>query len=181
MSFGRNALPRILAVAMLIVPPGTLVAEEVPEYRLKAEFMERFTRFVDWPANPSADSAPFVLCTSGENPFGNHLQELASTRKINNRSVEVRAVREAAEIRKCDMLFISASARKELPALLSAIGKRPILTVGDTPGYGQSGVMINFYEQGGHLRFEINSEAAERSGLKVKSKLLKLARIVEGE
>lgn len=181
MSFGRNALPRIFAVAMLIVPFGTMAAEEVPEYRLKAEFMERFTRFVDWPASPSSGSSPFVLCTRGENPFGNHLHELAAKRRIQNRPVEVRPVKEAAEMRRCDMLFISASARKELPSLLGGIGTRPILTVGDTPGYGQSGVMINFYEQGGHLRFEINSDAAERSGLKVKSKLLKLARIVEGD
>lgn len=180
MSFRSDVLPRLFAVAMLIVPLGTLEAEEVSEYRLKAEFMERFTRFVEWPDDPSRASAPFAVCTTGANPFGNHLEELAARRRIRNRPVSVRAVREPEEIRKCDMLFIAAT-RKELPAVLSVVGNRPILTVSDTPGFGQHGVMINFYEQGGHLRFEVNSEAAERGRLKLKSKLLKLARIVGGE
>jgi hypothetical protein len=53
-----------------------------------------------------------------------------------------------------------------------------ILTIGDTKGFGESGVMINFLTKENKVRFEINLAAARRAGLKISSKLLSLATIV---
>ena len=46
-------------------------AAQVPEYALKAEFLERFTRFVDWPGEHDPRS-PFVIGVYGSNPFGSN-------------------------------------------------------------------------------------------------------------
>ena len=48
-------------------------------------------------------------------------------------------------------------------------------------GIGEAGVMINFYRRDDKVRFEINARAAERNGLRISSKLLKLARVVGEE
>jgi hypothetical protein len=53
-----------------------------------------------------------------------------------------------------------------------------ILTIGDTEGFGEKGVMINFIIRDNKVRFEINPEAARRAGLTISSKLLSLATIV---
>ena len=44
-----------------------------------------------------------------------------------------------------------------------------------------SGGMINFFLEGKKVRFEINRPAAEAAGLKISSRLLRLAVLVEGE
>jgi hypothetical protein len=55
----------------------------------------------------------------------------------------------------------------------------PILTVGDAADFIGRGGMIRFAEVANRIRFEINPGAAERSGLRVSSRLLRLAEIVD--
>ena len=50
-----------------------------------------------------------------------------------------------------------------------------MLTVGDTKGFVDQGVIINFILEGSKVRFEIKPEAADRAGLRISSKLLQLA------
>ncbi len=53
------------------------------------------------------------------------------------------------------------------------------MTVGDVKGFAQLGGIINFIIVKNKVRFEINMKAAEEAGLKISSKLLRLARIVQ--
>lgn len=174
---GLAALAFVVA-ALMLLPAATAGEEMVPEYQLKAEFMERFTRFVDWPAGSSVNDAqtPFSICVIGEDPFGPHLRNLASTHRIKSKPVVVRTA--PSDLRPCNMLFIGGVDATELHDVLRKTADQPILTVSDTPGLGQAGVMINFYEDADKVRFEINNHAAEHSGLHITSKLLKLARVV---
>jgi hypothetical protein len=54
-----------------------------------------------------------------------------------------------------------------------------VLTVGETQGFADGGGIINFIEENNKIRFEINAEAARRTGLNISSELLKLARLVK--
>jgi hypothetical protein len=173
---------RLFAVLLALTGSGVFAAE-VTEYQLKAEFIERFTRFIDWPAQSAAETSPFVICVFGNDPFGPYLRTLAETRRIKGRSVVVRQTNEEdlAGLADCDLVFIAASQRKNLSRILAVTSRRPILTIGDGPGFAEAGVLINFYNVGDRVRFEVNSDAAEQSGLRIGSKLMKLAKIVEGE
>jgi hypothetical protein len=53
------------------------------------------------------------------------------------------------------------------------------LTISEIEGFTQSGGIINFYIEESKIRFEINVGAAEKAGLKISSKLLKLAKITQ--
>jgi hypothetical protein len=170
-----------LLIALLACP---LAGDDViPEYRLKAEFMERFTRFIEWPAaSPVNDpQTPFAICVAGEDPFGQFLKDLAATHKIKSKSISIRPVTASSTLDGCHMLFISASERTRAADLIRRTADRPILTVSDSAGLGEAGVMINFYEAEDKVRFEINPRSATKSGLRISSKLLKVARVVGEE
>ena len=79
------------------------------------------------------------------------------------------------------MLFITSGERLRLRAIIERTSRRPILTVGDTDGFARAGVLVNFYLDKTRVRFEVNADAIKVSGLKVSSRLLKLARIVASE
>lgn len=68
-----------------------------------------------------------------------------------------------------------------MSALLDSVKGMDLLTVGDTEGYAQSGIMVNFYIVGKNVRFEINLNAIRRARINVSSQLLKLGRIVDNE
>ena len=173
-------LRSLVALVLVLAAP---VRAQVPEYEAKSEFLERFTRFIEWPAGSSAEdpSTPFVIGVVGRDPFGPYLDALA-TRTIKGKSVRVRRLSGTTELAGCcHLLFIAASEARDLPRILERTAARPVLTVGDTKGYGEAGVLINLVADGGRIAFEVNESAVRKSGLKFNSKLLRLARLVGPE
>jgi len=165
----------LLALAAVVVAlPSTGRADSL-EYKVKAEFLERFTRFVEWPSGSfAAADSPFVLCVIGDNPFGGYLDQMSQTRKIQNRKISNRVLKAATEVDGCHLVFIARGA--PVQQVLTRTTGRPALTVGDSPGFSEAGVLINFLREKEHVRFEINGAAVKKSGLKFSSKLLDLGR-----
>ena len=79
----------------------------------------------------------------------------------------------------CHILFVNTSEPDHIRRIITLLAKEPVLTVGDTEGFAQQGGMINFITQQNKTRFAINVDAAQRARLRIRSKLLKLAKIVE--
>jgi hypothetical protein len=92
--------------------------------------------------------------------------------------VLVKRSRQVEDLKQCHLLFIGRSEKDHLAEIFKAVSASSIATVGESDGFTQSGGIINFYIDGGKIRFEVNPDAAQRIGLKVGSQLLKRARIV---
>ncbi|MCP4117500.1 MAG: YfiR family protein [Desulfobacteraceae bacterium] len=170
------------AIFLLIVLCGPNSAyADLLEYEVKAVFLERFTRFIEWPGmNPvEKPLQKFVIGVIGKNPFGGFLEQIYSEKKIKDRKVEIRYIKKATESLSCHLLFISASQRRDLVQLLSFTEDKPILTVGDSKGFAEKGVLINFYMDKRMLRFAINEAAVRKSGLIMDYRLLQFAKIVK--
>jgi len=150
------------------------------EYEVKAAFVFNFLRFVERPESDSESvEQPFVIAILGDNPFGNAIQRL-STRTVQGRAVEVRHCRSAEEARQCAVLFVCASETHRLDTILRHLEDRPVLVIGDTTGFAEAGGIVELYIEGTQVRFRVNLDAAEQAGLKISSKLLRLAKIVRG-
>jgi hypothetical protein len=180
----RSVHARLRRAATLLLGAALLAAAhpsqaQSREYYVKAEFLERFTRFIDWPTAAFADDAsPFVLCVAGKNPFGTYLEELVRARRIQNRKAVLRSVPDPASVDGCHLVFLAGIDRSKAGPFLTRAANRPILTVGESEGLAQAGALLNLYIDGTHVRFEVNPTAVKASGLKFSSRLLKLARIV---
>ena len=147
--------------------------------RLKGLFVERFTRFIEWPAPALGDSTPFVVCIQGTGDTAENLFEVARSRKFKERPCEVRRVRAGSDLAACHLLYLAASEAARLPQVLAAIADKPILTVSDSTGFAHKGVQINLYQQQQLMSFEINFGAVKRSKLQFSSKLLRLGKLVD--
>jgi hypothetical protein len=53
-----------------------------------------------------------------------------------------------------------------------------VLTVGETEGFASQGGIVNFKLEDGRVRLEINIDAAGQAKLRISSKVLSLAQIV---
>jgi hypothetical protein len=154
--------------------------KEASEYVAKAAFLERFTRFTEWPpkSQMSDTSKPFVISVIGEDPFGSVLRDICAEQKIKHKPVKVRNINEIEEINGTNLLFISSSEKERIEKVIDYTQEKPILTVGDTQGFGEKGVHINFYLEGDSLRFTINQTAVKNSGLSISYLLLEVAKVI---
>lgn len=172
----------VLFAVLIAVVSRRVAAENELEYAVKAEFLERFTHFIRWPSTSFTDADhPFVLCVIGKNPFGTYLTELVGRQRIQSRRAMLRSISALGQIDGCHLLFIAHSERRRIASIVRRTSGRPILTVGDTGGFAEAGVLVNLYLHDSNVRFEINILAVKQSGLKFSSKLLKLARVVDPE
>jgi hypothetical protein len=167
----------LVLLAGLFLLPGVAAAQTAAEYDIKAAFLYNFTKFVDWPASAFPDAGTLKVCVLGDDPFGHSLQSV-NGEAVGNRKLKVVRTDSPAKPSDCQVLFISRSERARVPQVLAAVKDSPVLTVGDTPGLVDQGVSINFTLEGSKVRFEINTDAADKAGLKISSKLLQLAKRV---
>ena len=173
----ENKKAVVMLCAVLAAWPSAAKAAPPTEYEVKAAFIHNIAKFVEWPAAPSS-SGNARLCLLGQNPFNGALDALQG-KQIGRLRWEIVPANARTNLKECRVLFIAASEMGSLGSIVARVGNDPVLTMGDSEGYAEQGVVINFYMEANKVRFEINRQAAARAGLGLSSQLLKLARIVQ--
>ena len=70
---------------------------------------------------------------------------------------------------------------KNLKEIINSVKDHSVLTVGEMEGFLEAGGIINWFVEEKKIRFEINTAAAERAKLEIRSNLLRLAKRIVGE
>jgi hypothetical protein len=139
-------------------------------------FIYNFSKYVKWPDDLS--SGKFVIGVFGSSSIKNDLEAMASTKKVNGLTIEVKQFNSTSGIGECNILYVSSSESGKIAEIIQATNNKPVLLVTDKPGLAKKGAAINFVEQGGKVKFELNQQNAESRGLKVSGSLSSLAIIV---
>lgn len=151
------------------------IAESL-EYEVKAAMLANFAKFVEWPAQAFADPrAPLVIAVSGKDPFGALLDETVRHKTIGGHPVVVKRFDALPAKDTVHILFLPRSERRLAPQLIAALAARPVLTVSDAAGFLEAGGIIGLGLEDQRVRFSVNLGASQRAGLKISSRLLKLA------
>jgi hypothetical protein len=170
------------AVALLALACATTAGPQdnsSVEYELKAAFLLNFARFVEWPADAvPSEKTPIIFCVFKHDPFGSALDEVIRGKSINSHAVQVRRTNELAELRSCQLVFVSEREERLLPETLASLKGSSALLVGEGANFAERGGAIQFFLENNKLRFAINVDAVQRARLQASSKLLALARIV---
>lgn len=151
------------------------------EYEVKAAFIHNFTQFIHWPSEAfETEDSPIRIGILGQGPINEPLMNL-SGKKTLKRSLEVSVVDNLDNANEHHIIFFNPSREGQVRSILHTLKGSGILTIGDIPGFDEQCGVINFYLKDGKVRFEINVAASRREKLKISSKLLRLARIVDSE
>jgi YfiR/HmsC-like len=178
--FGTQVLAVIVTVCAtqaMRSPPAVAQSEPLSEYQVKAAFLFNFAKFIEWPAD-LAESSSLILCVVGEDPFGGDLSRVVEGQSVRGRTIAIRRDRFGDDLRSCHVLFVSESETKHVPQILAGLQGHAVLTVSDIDGFAQSGGVLQFFMEQSHVRFIVNLEAASQAKLKINSKLLALARVL---
>jgi hypothetical protein len=175
-----RALPlRLRSALVLLVACGLAgISAPVSEYQLKAVFLFNFAHFVEWPAAALPhDNAPFVIGVLGKDPFGRDLDEVVHGEALNQHPLAIERYPTVADVRSCQILFISAAEVPHLDGIVSTLQQHSVLTVTDADGPLPPGVIIGLFRQDNRIRLRIDLKAAKASNLTISSKLSRAAEI----
>jgi hypothetical protein len=162
------------ALIMLVTPAPALAAATYPEDAVKAIFLYRFAGYVTWPAS-TANSPQFTIAVLGAENVAVQLKEFLPEHPIQGRPARVATIQGLGQLGDAQILYIGPGFTDKLSVLIEALKDRPILIVTDQPGALEDGSTVNFLLEHEHVRFEISTAAAKRSGLQIGSGLLAVA------
>jgi hypothetical protein len=155
--------------------------EASKEYAVKAAFIYKFISYTAWPKEGlPPKSKPIVVAIIGPNPFGKILADLLKSKKIHERTLEVKHFEKMPASLNAQIIVCADSSLDFRASVIKKYKNKPTLVIGEHKGFVKAGAHIGFYLEKGKIRFEVNLSSLKSSKLKMSSQLLKLARVIKG-
>lgn len=156
------------------------MAADLPlEYQVKTGYLFNFARFVQWPEESLPPSAPLRIGLIASDDVSAGMAESLSGKTIAGHMIIVEQVSfDQPGALAPHILFVQRGTRIDPATLRGLFADAPILVVGETPGFAESGGAIGFVFRGDRLRFQVNIAAANDANLRLNSQLANLAEIV---
>ena len=173
----RVRLLVLLAAAMLV--GGRASAQESIEKDVKAAYLYNFAKFVEWP-DAANTSKEFRICVVGDPAFAMALDRIIVGENAAGRQLVRADAASPDAARACQILYIGRQLSDGGDLLLGAVRRSPVLTVGESSTFLDRGGVIRFVTVDGRVRFDINPAAADLAGVRISSKLLRVARSLKG-
>lgn len=149
------------------------------EAQIKAAYLYQFGGFIEWPPRAfGGDSSPFVIGLIGADDIAAELESVVATRTVQGRKVSVRRLRRGEPLNGLHVLFVGGEAAGELAPVVAAAKDTPLLVVTDSEDALARGSTINFVAVDNRVRFDVALPSAQRSQLRISSRLLSVARRV---
>lgn len=145
-------------------------AQEV-SVKNQAKYLFYVTNYLDW------GHREITIGVIGESPITAELQQLLEK----NPNITLEKVTDVEKIIFCDLLFLPESKTADFDLIQSEIGELPIIVVTENEKLAFRGAEISFFEKNGKLKFAMNREAFEMTGIKIDGKLLAYSEVLDDE
>ena len=171
-----------LRLALLTGVVRVASAEETPSASaVKAAYLYKLLNYVELPAGALAQpDTPLVIGVAGADDVHAEMVQVLRERSPGGRPVQLRRLGEGDSPAGLHVLFAGTGIDPLRSALVKAARERPLLLVTDAPTGLKAGASINFVIVRSRVRFEVSLDAAERSSIKISSRVLALAERVIG-
>lgn len=177
----RRACAALLLALVPLWPPAPSHAQvttdaQPNERSVMAAYIYRFITYVEWPASafPNAE-APIVIGVVNADDIAGELEQIVQGRTAQNRRLQVRRIAAGDSWAGVHVLFIGGQSAPKFLQAAKALTERSVLTITGVERGIDYGSVINFIQVDGRVRFEVNVAMAEKSGLRLSSRLLTVA------
>lgn len=157
--------------------PSAAADSPLPEYQVKAAIVYKVAKFVEWPNDAFlTNGSPLIMCISGVDPFGQYIDNLNGQMIQGRPFIIRRAGDDYSQLERCHIVFVGPDPEQD--SVMDSIRNSPVLTIGDSSGFAESGGMLGLSVDNHRVAFEINLNAVRDAGLDISASLLQLATIV---
>jgi hypothetical protein len=174
-----NRVLRFLSAAAIVASFASANAFAAPSEsgsvaEARAIYLLNFARFVEWPETAFSDwSAPITIVMVGDTETARALERLVKGRNANGREIVVKSTSAPADAATAHIVFVG---RVELTkAVISEVGSRPVVTVGEEESFLSEGGLIRLFCIGTKMHCAINTKVSAAAGLKLNDKLMRAA------
>ena len=177
----RGVCAMVLLACAALASPAPSHAQNTGEAQtnersVMAAYIYRFITYVEWPVSAFASpEAPIVIGVVNADDIASELEPIVQGRTAQGRRLQVRRLALGDALTGIHVLFVGGDGPQRASQAAKLLTGRPVLTITGIERGMDHGSMINFVHVDGRVRFEVNVVAAEKSGLRLSSRLLTVA------
>jgi hypothetical protein len=161
-------------------PAAVLTPAEALEVSVKAASIYKFLSYVEWPPGTfTAPNAPFVIGVMNADELADELERITAGRLAGEHPLVIRRVKPGDPHTGQHVLFVGRAAGESLAQVFKNTPHKGLLTISETTGGLGQGSVINFRLHEGRVRFEVSLATAEKNNLKISSRMLPVAILVQ--
>ncbi|MFI3156934.1 MAG: YfiR family protein [Methylococcaceae bacterium] len=176
-------LHAILLSVFLFVGLSAAYAGENGDFtdKIKVAFTYKIIQFIELPDDTGSKSSGFVtICVIADKQLDRLFADLEG-KEINGDEVKVLFLKQSPKSSdQCGILYIGNSEQVRLPQILQQIASlNKMLTVSDIDQFARRGGMVELKIDEKAVKMEINVSNVTHVGIRISSKLLEVANIVQ--
>jgi len=152
---------------------------QVTDYKVHANIIYRFTKYIEWPGNKQAGD--FVIGIVGDSPLYEELRSLTVGKSVGDQRIIIKKFAAGAAAYNCSILFIGQDESKNLKRIALLTADQSVLLITEENGLAKKGSCINFIIVDDRLKLEINKNNILSRNMNVASELLKLATLITND
>ncbi len=180
--FGRSVRLGHALLAAVLLPgfSGYIRAQttSADEYDIRAAMLINLTKFIDWPTRKIDSAHPQLLvCILGSDSIGPIAERYAQNQRVEGRPLQVRHISSVEAAMNCNLLYVGVGEQKHVDPVIAELAKSGVVTVSETSNANNPSQVIGLPTIDEHVHIDINLGAAQRTGLTISSKLLRLATV----
>lgn len=162
-------------------PVRASIDVEAPhDYQVQAAMLYKFLDYIDWPATAFAGAqSPYRIAVLGDSDIENELRQITADRTVKDRPIEVYRVSRLDRISDPHLVFVGRRAERHLPRLAKLAREKSFLIVTENEAEMKDGSAINLRLIDGRIGFDVSLPGAQKSNVKLSSRLLSVASSVE--
>ena len=162
----------LIAIATLAFQPASPQVRD--ERAVRVAYLYNLIKFVDWPSA----SDDLLIGHIGSSAAGETLRKSLDGRKSDARTVHVVLSPSDELLEKCAIIYFGEASPEDIRKTLAKVEGHSVLTLGETESFPQRGGMIGLVKVEDHIEILVNLALTQRSGVKISSHVLNLAKIV---
>lgn len=173
-----------LVVLLFVLPPqGVAYSIDLKaEAQLKANYILNIAKLVEWPEDQAgAKDEKFLIGLYGDPYLWQACRRGLAGKDVADSRVAVTTLSRENATSPADgmkILFVYSDDEEELKDIIAALADRPVLLISDYPDFCELGGSIGLVWDDDRMLFEINRRQEARTGFRINSRLLRVARRV---
>jgi uncharacterized protein DUF4154 len=175
--FGRSKTVLVLASTFALLAGATGLAAQQDQRAVRAAYLFNLTKYVSWPQ----EMRELRICSLADQRTGLQLKQLLEGKTSDGRAVHVVLDPPQIEQRQCAILYLDGLPPDRAAAVLEEVNKAPVLTVGDDAIFARLGGMVGLVRAEDQIQLVVNMAALRSAGIRMSSRLLDLAIVVQPE
>ncbi len=169
---------RAALVSATLAVTAEVASAQTVEYGVKAAFLYKFTRFVEWPETGACPDGSVTIAILGRDPFGRTIDRTVEGRPLGDRRVRVLRLARPEDVPACSLLWLGRDEATRVEAVGQQLRGVAVVLVGDAAGFANRGGTIGLVVENDRVALEVNLTALA-PGITISSRLLGVARVIQ--